>query len=207
MYRLTEFSLRRPWLTLGVLLAVTGVFAVGLPRVKPAYGFRVLIGDDHPAIQALDSLISEFSGGYPVRIAWECGPGEPCENVFDAASLEMADALTRELSAAAPVVSVIGPANATVLVPSSEGIRVRRFVENGVVAEDADELAQRVLDDPLWVGDLISEDARVGVIVVQPADSEPETDLLLTDAIDGVLEPFRARDFSFHIVGDGTSNV
>ena len=207
VYRLTEFSLRRPWLMLGVLLAVTGVFAVGLPRVKPAYGFRVLIGDDHPAIQALDSLISEFSGGYPVRIAWECGPGEPCENVFDAASLEMADALTRELSAAAPVVSVIGPANATVLVPSSEGIRVRRFVENGVVAEDADELAQRVLDDPLWVGDLISEDARVGVIVVQPADSEPETDLLLTDAIDGVLEPFRARDFSFHIVGDGTSNV
>ena len=71
MHRLTEFSLRRPWLTLGVLLAVTGVLAVGLPRVKPAYGFRVLVGPDHPAIQALDSLVNEFAGGYPVRIAWE----------------------------------------------------------------------------------------------------------------------------------------
>ena len=78
MYRLTEFSLRRPWLTLGVLLAVTGVLAVGLPRVKPAYGFRVLIGADHPAIRALDSLIDEFAGGYPARIVWECGAGQPC---------------------------------------------------------------------------------------------------------------------------------
>ena len=75
MHRLTEFSLRRPWLTLAVLLVITGVLAEGLPKVKPAYGFRVLIGSDHPAIQALDSLIEEFAGGHPVRIAWECGPG------------------------------------------------------------------------------------------------------------------------------------
>ena len=76
-----------------------------------------------------------------------------------------------------------------------------------MVARDAAELAQRVLDDPLWVGDLVSADGRVGVIVVQPADNEPETDLLLTDTIDAVLEPFRADGFSYHIVGDGTSNV
>ncbi|NRA02751.1 MAG: hypothetical protein HRU00_09150 [Myxococcales bacterium] len=98
MYRLTEFSLRRPWLTLAVLLVITGVLGAGLPKVKPAYGFRVLVGSDQPAIQALSSLVEQFSGSDPVRIAWECGAGQPCETVFDVASLGMADALTRELA-------------------------------------------------------------------------------------------------------------
>ena len=119
----------------------------------------------------------------------------------------MADALTRELSAAAPVVSVIGPANASVLVPSEDGFGVRRFVENGVVAEDADELARRVLDDPLWVGGLVSEDGLLGVIVVQPSDNKPETDLLLVDTIDRVLAPFRERRFSLHVLGSAPDNV
>jgi len=207
MHRLTEFSLRRPWLTLGILLAITVGLGAGALRVQQAYGFRVMVGDDHPGIQALDSLVSEFSGGYPVRIAWECGAGQPCEDVFDTASLEMAQALTRELSASAPVVSVIGPANASVLVPSEDGFVVRRFVENGTVAADADELAKRVLDDPLWVGDLVSADGRVGVVVVQPADNLPETDLLLVETIDEVLSPLRERGFSYHVVGHGPSSV
>ena len=98
MHRLAEFSLRRPWLTLAVLLVITGVLGAGLPKVKPAYGFRVLVGSDQPAIQALSSLVEQFSGSDPVRIAWECGAGHACETVFDVASLGMADALTRELA-------------------------------------------------------------------------------------------------------------
>ncbi len=207
MYRLTEFSLRRPWLTLALLLVITGALAAGLPNVKPAYGFRVLIGSDHPAIQALDSLVEEFSGGYPVRIAWECGAGQPCETVFDATSLGMADALTEELAASAPVLSVLGPANTSVLVPGEGGFEIRRFVENGVITDDADELARRVLGDPLWVGDLVSADARVGVIILQPTDNEPETDVLLIDAIESALEPFREQGFSYYVAGSAYWNV
>ncbi len=207
MHRLTEFSLRRPWLTLGILLAITAVLGVGVPKVKPAYGFRVLVGEEHPAIIALDSMIREFSGGYPVRIAWECGPGKPCENVFDHVSLHMADAVVRELTAADSVMNVLGPSNASVVVPTEGGFAVRRFVENRLVVDDTHELAQRVLDDPLWVGDLVSADARVGVIVVQPADNHPQTDLRVTSAVDAALEPFRGQGFDYHIVGDGISNV
>jgi len=207
MHRLTEFSLRRPWLTLGILLAITVVLGVGVPKVKPAYGYRVLIGSDHPAVQALDSLIEGFAGGYPVRIVWECGAGQPCENVFDTASLKMAHELTQELASASTVMNVLGPSNASVLVPSGDGFTVRRFVENGAVVDDSHELAQRVLDDPLWVGDLVSDDARVGVIVVQPADSDPETELVLSDTIDEALGEPRASGFYFYVLGDGPENV
>ena len=57
MHRLTEFSLRRPWLTLGVLLSLTVGLAFGLPNLETKYGYRVLIGDDHPSIVSLDNLI------------------------------------------------------------------------------------------------------------------------------------------------------
>ncbi len=207
MHRLTEFSLRRPWFTLGVLLFLTAVLGVGVPRVKPAFGFRVLLGEDHPAIQALDSLVAEFSGGYPLSIVWECGDHQPCETVFDEASLAMADALTRELAVLPNVSSVVGPANAGLLLSSEDGLTVRRFVENRVVASDSAQLAMRALDDPLWVGDLVSEDGRAGAIVVQPADSRPEADLLLTDRVESLLEAFRDQGFVYHLVGDAPENV
>ena len=109
MHRLTEFSLRRPWLTLAILLAITAVLGVGVPKVKPAFGFRVLIGEDHPTIRDLDSMVAEFSGGLPIQIAWECGAGQPCDSVFDPNSLAMAAQLTQELEALPWVRAIEGP--------------------------------------------------------------------------------------------------
>ena len=54
MHRLTEFSLRRPWLTLAILLAITVGLGLGLPKLETKYGYRVLVGDEHPSIQSLD---------------------------------------------------------------------------------------------------------------------------------------------------------
>ncbi|MCH2185240.1 hypothetical protein MK280_05145, partial [Myxococcota bacterium] len=183
MHRLTEFSLKRPWLTLAILLAITAFLGMGVPKVKPAYGFRVLIGENHPAIQALDSLVGEFAGGYPAGIAWECGKGLPCERVFDEESLQMAQSLTNELSSSPVIVNVLGPSNASILMPSDNGFIVRRFVENGVIAADLQALSERVSEDPLWVSNLVSKDQQVGLIIVQPMDNRPETDLLLAEAI------------------------
>ncbi|MDG2336340.1 MAG: efflux RND transporter permease subunit [Myxococcota bacterium] len=207
MHRLTDFSLRRPWLTLGGLLALTAVLGFGIPRVEPAFGFRVLLGEGHPAIVALDRMVEEFSGGYPIQIAWECGRGLPCQTVFDEASLLMADALTREILVLPNVTSVVGPANSVILVASDDGITARYFVEGGARAEDFRVLARRVLQDPFWLDDLISADGRAGVIVVQPADGRPQADLELTDGIDDLLEPFRDQGFRFHLMGDAPETV
>ena len=207
MHRLTEFSLRRPWLTLSILLAITVGLGLGVAKVKPAFGFRVLIGEEHPAIQALDSLVEEFAGGYPARIVWECGDDQPCQDVFDPRSLQMADDLGQKLMMSPAVAQVSSPSNALVLIPEADGFAVRRFVENGLVSEEVDTLRARVLDDPLWVGDLVSEDASVGAIVIQPVDSEPETDLVLTDTIEELLAEYRADGFTYYVIGDPPENV
>ena len=49
--------------------------------------------------------------------------------IVDERSLLMADALTRQLAAAPPVLNVLGPANASVLVHGGLGFSVRNLIE------------------------------------------------------------------------------
>jgi predicted RND superfamily exporter protein len=204
---MTRVALASPRATLVVLGLVTLLLAGGLPRLRTAFGYRVLIGDDHPAIQAIDGLIERFGGGLPMMIAWECGDGHPCESVFDRTSLSMAHAVAEALAPIDGVQNVQGPANAGLLVPDSSGFAIRRFVENGEPVSDAAVLAIRALDDPLWVGSLVSEDGRVGVILVQPTDTKSQNEARMVDVIEEILAPFEARGFTFWLSGDAIENV
>jgi predicted RND superfamily exporter protein len=190
-----------------VLGFVTLLLASGLPRLRTAFGYRVLIGDDHPAIQAIDGLIERFGGGLPMLIAWECGDGHPCESVFDRTSLSMAHAVAEALAPIDGIQNVQGPANAGLLVPDANGFAIRRFVENGAPVSDAAALAVRALDDPLWVGSLVSENGRVGVILVQPTDTTTQNEVRIVEMIEEVLAPFEARGFTFWLSGDAVENV
>lgn len=209
MYRLTRFSLLHPRVVGLALLAVTLLLATGLPRLRTEFGYRVLIGDEHPSIQRLDEFIERFGGGYPIRIVWGCEPTArgPCQTVFDAPSLEMAHAVTRTLASVDRVQRVDGPSTAPLLVPMPDGFALRRFVENEVIAADAPALARRALEDPLWLGDFVSADARVGAIVVQPADTDPETDRIVAGAILDAVAPFEERGFEFYFTGDAIEGV
>ena len=52
--------------------------------------------------------------------------------------------------------------------------------------------------------ELVSKDQQVGLIIVQPMDNRPETDLLLAEAIDESLRPYRAQGYKYHLIGDFT---
>jgi predicted RND superfamily exporter protein/signal transduction histidine kinase len=207
MFWLTQRSLRYPKLTLFVLLVITAALGVGTSRVRSEYGYRVLLGDDHPSIRILDEFIERYGGGLPIIIAWECGPGHPCSHVFDDASLGMANEVTLALAPLEAVRLVEGPANAALLMPAPGGFTVRRFVEQGQRAPDRDELAARALLDPFWSGTLVSGDGRTGAIVVQPIDTTSETDLRVMAAIQGALAPFEKRGFAFSLAGDPPASV
>ena len=207
MHRLTIFSLDHPKLVGTLLLLTTLVLAAGVPRVEAVYGYRVLIGDDHPAIRALEGFIDRFGGGLPVHIAWECGEDAPCSSAFDTASLRMAHAVETELASAAGVGRVAGPATAPLLVPGEYGYAVRRFVENGEIPADVEALGERAAKDRFWAGTFVSKDRMVGAIIVQATDTKPATDHLIVDAIETALAPFEAEGFRFHLTGGGASNV
>ena len=205
MHQLTRFSLLHPVITSLGLLAITLGLGLGLPQVRTEFGSRVLIGADHPAIQKLDRFIARYGGGVPHYIAWECGPGRPCASVFDDASLTMVDRVTSELTPLTGVRRVYSPSNAPVFVANEAGFSIRRFVDGGEISQERDALARLALDDPTWVGNLVSPDARVGAIIVQPTSTDSATDELVVAAILAALAPYEA--FDFKLVGEAFGNI
>lgn len=171
------------------------------------FGYRVLLGDDHPAVRTLDGLLAEFGGGLPLWLAWECGDGHPCASALDSVSLRMAQALARELAALPDARSVRGPADAPILAPDASGFAVRHLVENGEVASDAQALAALALSDPLWLGDVVSADGSVGAIVVEPRDSTNATAVAIVEAAQAAIQPHQQAGFAFHLMGDPVTTV
>jgi predicted RND superfamily exporter protein len=84
---------------------------------------------------------------------------------------------------------------------------VRRFIENGRLVVDADSLARRALEDPLWVERFVSADGLVGVIVVQSADTLSDTFVRTVEVIESVLTPFESQGFEFYLVGSPVDSV
>lgn len=201
MARLTALCLARPLLAAVLLAALTLGAASQLAQVRTEFGYRPLLGAQHPSIVALEGLIDRFGGGFPVRVAWHCGPEAPCQSALDPVALSMADAVTEALLAVAAVREVRGPANAVLLVPTADGFAVRRLVEHGEPAADLPALAQRARNDPLWAGELVSRDGRTGALVVQPEDAESDTSVAVMEALFAALAPHEARGFEFHLVG------
>jgi hypothetical protein len=205
MHRLTRISLSRPLLMALALVGVTVALGAGLPRVRTEFGSRVLIGDDHPAIQRLDAFLERYGSGMPLYIAWACGEGRPCESVFDEASLRMAHDVTVRLSSEASVSKVWSPSNTPLFVPAEDGFAVRRLVEHDELAADHVDLGKIAVDDPTWVGNLVSADGRVGAIIVQPVASRASTDEEVVAAVFEATAPH--QDFDFAYVGEAVGNI
>ena len=58
MHHLTRWTLAYPRAAIALLIALTAGLGAGLPHVRSEFGYRVLVGDDYPAIRALDALIA-----------------------------------------------------------------------------------------------------------------------------------------------------
>lgn len=194
-------SLSRPLVATLVLGALTIGLGAGLPRVRTEFGYRPLLGADHPEIRRLESFIDLFGGGFPVWVAWRCGPPAPCGRALDERSLSMARQLEARLEGRPEVRSVHGPASTSLLVPNADGFAVRRLYEGGGFPADRAVLAERALTDPSWLHRLVSTDGQTGALIVQPVDAESRTSERLVDALFEALAPFEAQGFQFHLVG------
>jgi hypothetical protein len=202
MQRLARFALHHTRATLLLLALVTSFALAGLLRLTTVVGYRGALSESHPAIQRLDRFIADFGGGLPVAAVWSCEDGHACSSVFDENSLRMALAVEQQLASNALIRRIDTPATAPMFMPSADGFAVRRFFEDGALANDREALARRALDDPLWRDNLVSADGKVGAIILQLTSSDSDTTVTVVPALQAALEPFELRGFTFHLVGD-----
>ena len=128
MHRLVELSLQHRVASIALLVVTTLALGSGMLRLRTEFGYRVLVGDDHPAIVTLDAFVAEFGGGLPTQIVWQCDGSGPCKSALDPASLKMAADVGDTLRPVLGVRDVRSPANAPLLVPVEGGFSVRRFI-------------------------------------------------------------------------------
>ncbi len=202
MVSLTRFSLRFPLSTLIALAIVSAALAWGLPRLKSEVGYRAFLGHDHPAVVRLDAFAERFVGGIPIVAVWSCRESAACRDVFDPESLAMAQAVTHQLEAVPGVRRVDSPATSALVVPQEIGLpQVRRLAPGGEPARDLDALSTRALEDPLWVGQIVSADGLAGAVIVHLESSQGNLATRVVAALELALAPFETRGFRFHLVG------
>ena len=202
MHRLTRAALDSPRATLVAVAVVTVLVGAGALRLDTDAGYRAYVGNDHPSVRQLDDFVARFGGGLPVAAVWSCRETDACQDVFDPASLAMAFSVAREVEVLPGVAAVESPATSALLVPAPEGFQVRRATVSGTPASDVSALRDRARLDPLWVGHLISPDARVGAIVVELDSSDCEVTGPVLQGLRDALAPYESEGFEFHLVGD-----
>ncbi len=202
MQRLAAWALRRPLATAlfaGVLLAALGAGAL---RVGSDGGYRAFLGASHPVVRELDRVAARFGGGVPFAVTFHCTDTAPCRSVFDPPALELAHALAVAIGGTPGVRRVDGPATSPLLVAEPFDLpRARQLAPDGNPAPDLDALVPLALADPLWVGQIVSPDARAGALVVTLEDSSSATAERAVDAALVALAPFEARGFTFALTG------
>jgi predicted RND superfamily exporter protein len=202
VHRLAELSLRHPRATLCLVLAATLLAGLGATRITSEAGYRAFLGAEHPAVLELDAFAQRFGGGLPFAAVWSCGESPACESVFDPASLAMAHAVARGMEGAPGVRRVDGPATSPLLVPVLfELPEVRRLAPEGIPAEDLETLAERAVTAASWSGQIVSADGRAGALLVHLESSDAALGARALATLRGLLAPFEARGFQFHLVG------
>ncbi len=202
MVELARCSLRYPILAWGCAAIVTGLMALGLPRLETDVGYRAFLGPDHSAVAQLDRFADQFVGGIPIAAVWSCRESAPCDHVFDPNSLAMAHSVAAALARVPGVQRVDGPATTPLLAPQTIGLpRLRRLAPDGKPAPDIDALAARAVRDSLWVGQIVSADATSGAVLAHLESSSGDVAKRVVAALQEALAPFEAQGFRFHLVG------
>ncbi len=207
MYRLTEFSIRRPVLCATIILAITLAAAAGALRIETNAGFRAYVGADHPSVKRLDAFIERFGGGLSVVIAWSCGAAMPCSSGLDAASLQMAHQLEAKLAVVPGIIDIASPATAPLVVPVESGISVVRLIDYAGDSEALQNLGELARRDPEWTNALVSPDGLTAAIILDLASSDSELNIRVIEALDSAIAAPEAKGYRFLLVGEAVSFV
>ena len=216
----------RPKLVIGLCLSFAALLAIPGLWLSTDHSIQSLLHPEDPSRIVYDDFLQRFGGGEDVIIAIETS------NVFDLIFLEKLRALHHELEESIPHLDEI---------QSLVNARITRGVEDQLIVEDLEvnwpehpqgleALEEKIRSHPLYVGALISEDARLAVLRLKPSeigstfeeadaalDEVEWTELtgdessdfglsgaqraLFAERIREVAEPYQADQFKLHFTG------
>jgi predicted RND superfamily exporter protein len=155
---------RRRWLAILAILALSIGFVSSLPRLEVDNSFESFLLEDDPARRGYDRFREQF--GRDDRLLLIIHPPE----IFDLSFLEKLRAFHRDLETEVPYLEEITSlVNARATRGEADELIVEELVErwptNGA---DLEALRERVLSNPLYINLLISESAAYTTVTLEP---------------------------------------
>lgn len=166
---LARLAVARPYAVLVALALVTAVFAARLPSLAVDDEILNMIPADHPARVLQERIERDFGVRDVAVLAVENDAG-----VFNPASLARIAQLTGFLQSLPGVVAedVVSLSATDNVVAEKDALLMRPpLARAGVSAEQARAVAREVLDNPLFVGRLVSADGKVAVVYAPLAEA------------------------------------
>lgn len=193
MRRWIEFVLDRPWLVIGVVIAITlGALSV-FPRIEFDASFNAMIPDDDPVLLDLEAVAEEFGSQELFFIAIES------DDIFTSSTLRKIASLEEELTALPGVADVQSPFNAQVVESSFFGIEIGAMAEQlPVTPEEIAQFKTDILNSP-YEGVLVTADGRGAALLLELEDL-PEPGPVLSQ-IEEIVAGYRDPE-EIHMVGD-----
>ncbi len=162
MDKLAKWIIRRPWITLGILLLITGFFLAGIPRLQIDNSVDSMLPADHPARLLYDDVNDTFGGTDVMVIAVYS------EDIFSEATLTQVINLTKVFQRLPGVDEVVSLSTAKRM-DGEEGTLVVRDLMPTVPEsdEERDDLRAYVIGQEMYVNNIISNDGLYAGIVVE----------------------------------------
>jgi len=162
MDKLAKWIIRWPWITLGILLLITGVFLAGIPRLQIDNSVDSMLPDDHPARLLYDEVNDTFGGTDVMVIAVHS------EDIFSEGTLSQVIKLTEIFQRLPGVDEVVSLSTAKRMDGEDGTLVVRELMPKAPETDAArDDLRTYVVGQEMYVNNIISSDGLYAGIVVE----------------------------------------
>ncbi|MFQ5588486.1 MAG: RND family transporter [Nitrospiria bacterium] len=211
------FIVNHAYVVMGLIAAATVFFVTHVGSVRTEIDPKQILPQTHPYIETNTRIEQLFGGGRVIIVGVAAKKGD----IFTPSFLAKIDRLTREIK------TIPGIYADNVLSIASRKVKNLRFNEEGfdverlmpVVPEtqtEADAIRDRVFNNPLYVGALVSADATAAAIIIDVQDTEsarqsgavvgeasrkPAGDLALYEALRRVTEKEEDVEAEIHLGG------
>jgi len=174
---LTEISVRRPWLTVAVGLAITLGLAYKAAQLTSEVGYAAYFGPDDPAVHRLSDFFEEFESGLHVLVVFGCPGSKVCSSVRERSGLEFIARMQRDLDRVPNVRSTQSVLNAPIVVGPLETRTIAERDGDGSysLVSEWESLVDRSLGEPFLANIVVSEEGKTAGIIVelQSLQSQP----------------------------------
>ncbi|MDF1562826.1 MAG: MMPL family transporter [Deltaproteobacteria bacterium] len=200
MIHITDWVLKRPWLTIGLTVLSFFVFGFGMRGMSADTDVTRDLPQNIPAKLLYDRIDEMFPAKETIIVVAES------EDHFSVEGLAKLDALTRVLEKVEGVQSVMSLTTARLITADENGMVVQPAGDPlPQTPEEAASLKERLYGQPLYVGTLLSEDGTAVATLAMVKSGAREADVaerILAIADD----PAQSQGLKLHVTGRGAAN-